>query len=244
MFWSLLFLAGFSAGFINVIAGGGSFLVLALLMLAGIPSSVANATNRVSIMIQNSVGVYQLHTRGVRDDGYSLRFVPVSIVGSVIGAYMAISLSDRLLDSIISVVILISSVVISIDPYRRFSRLMNHNSHQRLLQIAFFFIGVYGGILNAGVGYLMLACLTGLGGLTLIQANYAKLVIALFYTGLALLIFSAHQLVNWPIGFVLAAGSASGAYVSSQLAVRSGSERIRRFIPIIAVMIVMLLWLR
>jgi len=57
----LLFLAGILAGFINTLAGGGSALVLPVLILAGVPSPIANATNRVAILLQNATGSYRFY---------------------------------------------------------------------------------------------------------------------------------------------------------------------------------------
>ena len=54
--YSILFFAGIAAGFINTLAGGGSALVLPILILMGVPSMQANATNRVAILFQNITG--------------------------------------------------------------------------------------------------------------------------------------------------------------------------------------------
>jgi len=62
MIYLLLLAAGFSAGFINTLAGGGSVLVLPILILAGVPSTVANATNRVAILVQNLIGTSRFHS--------------------------------------------------------------------------------------------------------------------------------------------------------------------------------------
>ena len=50
-----LVLLGFASGFINMFAGGGSMLVVPFLIFLGLPPHVANATNRVAILLQNIV---------------------------------------------------------------------------------------------------------------------------------------------------------------------------------------------
>jgi len=65
--YAILFLAGGVAGVLNVVAAGGSFLTLPLLIFLGLPASVANGTNRVAILLQNIGAVWGFHRYGVLD---------------------------------------------------------------------------------------------------------------------------------------------------------------------------------
>ena len=47
---ALLAAAGLAAGALNVVAGGGSFLILPILLFLGLPASLANGTNRVGVL--------------------------------------------------------------------------------------------------------------------------------------------------------------------------------------------------
>ncbi|UTI86231.1 TSUP family transporter [Mammaliicoccus sciuri] len=60
----IIFLVGIFAGTINIVSAGGSLIVLPLLIFFGLPTTVANASNRVAILVQNLLGLYVfLHKR-------------------------------------------------------------------------------------------------------------------------------------------------------------------------------------
>ena len=79
--YALLPLAGFVAGVINTIAGGGSFLTLPCLMLLGMPEQVANGTNRVAVAIQSAYAVPAYH----RQQPIDWRTVPPLLATSLPG---------------------------------------------------------------------------------------------------------------------------------------------------------------
>ena len=63
----LLFFTGVLAGVINVMAGGGSSIVLPVLIFLGIDPTVANGTNRVAILFQNFFATLSFRKEGVAD---------------------------------------------------------------------------------------------------------------------------------------------------------------------------------
>ena len=81
----LLFAAGLAAGVLNILAGGGSFLTLPVLILFGLPAGEANATNRVGIVMQNIAAVWSFDRAGVLDRGAFLWAVLPALPGSVLG---------------------------------------------------------------------------------------------------------------------------------------------------------------
>ena len=68
----LLFAAGCIAGFMNVMAGGGSLLTMPIMVLLGLPGPVANGTNRVAILIQNVSATTGFLKKGLSDFRLSL----------------------------------------------------------------------------------------------------------------------------------------------------------------------------
>lgn len=60
-------LLGTAAGFINTFAGGGSMLVVPFLIFIGLPANVANATNRIAILLQNVVSVSGFKQKKILD---------------------------------------------------------------------------------------------------------------------------------------------------------------------------------
>ncbi|PLX10265.1 MAG: hypothetical protein C0594_05155 [Marinilabiliales bacterium] len=93
--------------------------------------------------------------------------------------------------------------------------------------IIFFFIGLYGGFIQAGVGFFLLAALVLSVGLDLVKANAVKLLIILFFNLVAITIFLISGIVNLKVGFVLAIGNMLGALVGTQIAVSWGPKFVR-----------------
>ena len=82
----IILVAGFISGFMNTVAGGGSLLTLPILIFMGLPSSIANATNRVAIFTQNVFAVSGFKSKGLFNWSYSLWLGTSAIFGAIIGA--------------------------------------------------------------------------------------------------------------------------------------------------------------
>jgi uncharacterized membrane protein YfcA len=96
--------------------------------------------------------------------------------------------------------------------------------------IIFFVVGIYGGFIQAGVGFFLLTSLVLGSGFELVKANALKLFIILLYTPVALIIFFVHGDVNLWIGLVLAIGNMTGAWLGTKIAVKWGAVFIRYFV--------------
>ncbi len=90
----LLALTGVVASALNVVAGGGSFLTLPLLILLGLPPGEANATNRVGVLLQNLGGVAGFHRHGVLDWGVGRAAALPGMAGALLGAWLALEIPD------------------------------------------------------------------------------------------------------------------------------------------------------
>ena len=104
LFFLLLFVVGIAAGFINTLAGGGSTLVLPVLILSGIPSPIANATNRVAILMQNLTGTHHFHKHDKLKVKPVLHITLAAIIGSIVGSMFAIKVDSATFDKILGIV--------------------------------------------------------------------------------------------------------------------------------------------
>jgi uncharacterized protein len=219
---------GFIAGFVNTVAGSGSLITLPVLILLGLPANIANGTNRVGIVIQNVVSVATFHSRGALDVGGSMKIAVPTIVGSVIGAALAVDLDEALLNKIIGVLMLAMLGIMLLRPRRWLEAhaTVRHTSYW-LQAPVFFAIGVYGGFIQAGVGIFLLAALVLAGGYNLVRANAVKNLIVLAFTVAALAVFVINDQVRWGLGLLLAIGNGAGAWVAAHLAVERGAPFVR-----------------
>lgn len=221
--------AGFGAGFINTLAGSGSLITLPLLIFLGIPATHANATNRVGVLFQNIVSVGSFHRQKMLDVCGGLILSAPAIIGSIIGAQIAVDLDEARMRQAIGVLMVVMLFVILARPKRWLQgELERMGKRPSLLQIiTFFFIGMYGGFLQAGVGIFLLAGLVLGIGYDLVRANAVKVLIILAFTISALIVFVLNKQVLWGLGFLLAIGNSLGAWAAARLAVEKGAEFVR-----------------
>jgi len=110
------------------------------------------------------------------------------------------------------------------------------------LGAGFLLVGIYGGFVQAGTGFLFLAVLTW-AGFDLVRGNALKVLVILLWTPLALWQFAASGEVDWLLGLALAAGNFTGALVGVHLTVLKGSRWVRRVVTVAVIAFAVLLWL-
>ncbi|KAA3610974.1 MAG: sulfite exporter TauE/SafE family protein [Calditrichaeota bacterium] len=229
-----LFAIGILVGFINILAGGGSLLSLPLLIYFGLPTAVANGTNRIAILMQNIVGTLRFHQFEVLPWRLGIFAAATGIIGAIIGANFAVDLSDAMFKRVLAGVMVIVLIIIVLDPSKRMAA---HSSKLTGMAnvwfaIAFFGVGFYVGFIQAGVGFIVIT--VGLvAGFDLIKTNALKILLILIFTLIALSIFIWHGHVNYTYGLTMGVGNGIGAWWGSKAAVKKGHSWIRGFVIII-----------
>jgi len=227
--------AGILCGFINTLAGSGSLISLPLLMFMGLPANVANGTNRIAILFQNIVGVSSFKQQKVFKIKEGIWLAIPAVVGSLVGALLAINLTETIMTRVIGGLLVFMFFMILFKPdvwIKGHSGLVT--SKPTWWQIIIFFgIGVYGGFIQAGVGFFLLAGLVLGAGFDLVKANAIKLLIVLLYTPFALAVFIINDQVYWVAGLILAIGNMIGAFVASKFAVSWGAKFVRIILLVI-----------
>lgn len=233
---ALLVGGGAVAGFINTLAGGGSFLTVPLLFSLGLPITVANATNRVGVFVQCISGLAGFRREGVRTLGSAARVLPVVLIGSFLGARFSSVVPDDVFQRIFAVFMLAMLPVILLNPKPKGGDAGEDAPERRtnvyLEQLAYLALGLYGGAVQAGIGIPLLLALAGVGGLDLVRANSVKVALVAALTAVALGEFVYSGKVNWIFGVTLAVGSGMGGYAAGRFGARIGERLIR---PVMAV---------
>ena len=231
---AILIAGGIAAGVVNTLAGGGSLISVPLLVLVGLPGTIANGTNRVGILLQNLTAAWQFRRRGVSGlEGAAKVLVPVCI-GSLVGAATIARIDDAAFERIFGVVMLLNLVPMLRS--RRRDPAHPARPWPRWLRFAAFFgIGLYGGAIQAGVGLLLVGALIH-AGYDLVRANSIKVVVNVVLTAFALPVFILAGQVAWLPAAVLASGFVAGGWVGARLAV-AGGERLLRPVMIAAILL-------
>ena len=227
-------IAGFVAGFVNTLAGSGSFITLPVLILLGLPANVANGTNRVGILVQDIVSVSSFRRRGALPLDGSVRLIVPAVAGALIGAILAVDLDEELLNRTIGVLMLVMLVVILARPNRWLESHADGSAIPYVWQLPIYFaIGIYCGFIQAGAGIFLLAGLVLGSGFDLVGGNAMKNLIVLIVTIAALIIFVLNDQVRWGIGLLLASGNAAGAWLAVHLAISRGAGFVRYVLIVI-----------
>ncbi len=232
----ILFALGFITAPINVGAGGGSTLTLPALIFLGLESAVANGTNRIAVLAQGLASAVSFRNQRVFDFALSLKLSACTLPGAILGAWLAVDISNLWFNRILALVMI--GVIATFFLPAPGSRTDSGKPPLPgwLIYPAMVVIGFYGGFIQAGVGFLIMAAMRGILGMDLVRVNMHKVTIVFVYTIPITIIFAATGNVHWLYGIALSVGAALGGWWGAALSVQKG-ERWIRIILIVAIVI-------
>lgn len=220
------------ASVINTMAGGGGLLVLPALVALGVPPHIANGTMRIGVLAQNLAAVVAFRRSGVGDLRLVARLLPAMLVGALLGSLLATRLPNAVLRPVFGVVLVVWAVALVVRPGRFITPATEPRTPGALAQLAGLAIGVYGGFLQAGVGFPLMALLiTGLGH-PAVRGNAIKVALVLGFTVVSLPLFVLADQVRWREGLVLAVGGVLGGWIGAAWQVRGGAGVVRWFVVV------------
>lgn len=240
--WHYFLLAGLGvvAGTLNVLAGGGSLLTLPAMVFLGLDGAVANGTNRVAILAQNVTAVGGFRSLGFSDMKLSFSLALAALPGGICGALLGTMVRGELFNKVLGGVLIGVLLLMAVQQWRKResgraepgetpkSAGPGPSRRQLVLgHLAMVAVGFYGGFIQAGVGFLLMAALHRVLGLDLVRVNMHKVFIVAVFTLAALIIFASRGQVLWIPGLALAVGNSLGGWIGSQLSVLKGESWIR-----------------
>lgn len=229
--YAALALTGVATGVLNTMAGGGALLVLPLLVALGLPAGVANGTMRLGVLAQNLGAALTFHRLGVGERAYgaAARLLLPMLLGALAGARLSTLIPDRHLKPAFGAVFLLWAVLLLLRPgaFRVPETPQAPRPVGPLALLLSLAIGLYGGFMQAGVGFPLLALLISLLGHEPIVANAVKVLLVLAYTVAVVPVFVLSGKVAWVPGLILAAGSVLGGFLGARLHRRMSGQAIR-----------------
>ena len=231
----ILFFVGIVAGFINVMAAGGSMITVPVMVFMGIPGPVANGTNRIAVLAQNITAVITFFRKGYSDFKLSLSLAFCALPGAVLGAFIGTRLEGVWFNRTLAVIMLAIMVVMTIRkkeseeyvsvPITRNRMILGH-----LLMVV---AGFFGGFIQIGVGFILLPILNKVLGQDLVRANMHKVFIIGTYTIAALIIFVTQIELLWLMGICLALGNSIGGWMGAHMSVEKGEVLIKNVLNVV-----------
>ncbi len=237
-------LAGaFLAGSINTLAGNGSVITLSILTeLIGLPGNIANATNRVGVLFNGLGGTWGYHKGGKLQLRGSTGMLVCVLLGSVVGGVIAIRITNAQFISIYRFLMIVMLIVILIKPSRWLIRERMELALPRwIMWIAYVVLGVYGGLIQMGMGIFFLALLVLLNHIPLIEANAIKVFTVTIYTILVVILFQWRGMIDWKIGLLMGAGQFAGGWLTARTAARYPQANSWAYYLLVVIVIVSLL---
>jgi uncharacterized membrane protein YfcA len=246
----LLLAVGVMAGYVNVMAGGGSLLTVPTMVFLGIPDAVANGTNRIAILAQTFASMWVFFRKGITELRLSLTLSLFTLPGALVGAWYGTQLRGVWFNRVLAGVMLTVLLLIHLKPAQRTQVEVAAAgfpavSPRRywLTHILMIGVGFYGGLIQIGIGFMIMPILHRVMGLDLLRVNLHKVFLILPFTALSLAIFITKVGVVWAAGLALALGNAIGGWVATHMMIQKGDKIIYMVFNIaLVVMVIKLLF--
>lgn len=229
--------AGLFAGFVNTLAGSGSLITLPLLMFLGLPANIANGTNRIGVFVQSIISSISFRKQKLYTVQEGLGMSVPAVAGALLGSLVAVRINERIMELLIGGLLIIMFFIILYKPEQWVKEHAQSTAMRRRwwVPVIFFLTGIYGGFIQAGVGFFLLGALVLGAGMGLTKANAHKVLIVAAMTAISLVVFILSDQVYYLYGIILAVGQGAGAWLGSRVAVSWG-PRVVRIILLVAVM--------
>lgn len=225
----MLTAVGIVAGFLNVMAGGGSLLTVPVLVFMGLPGPVANGTNRIAILAQNLSAITAFFRRGFSEFRLSFSLAACAIPGALAGALVGTGLDGVWFNRILALVMLGVMLIMHFDKGSAEHPANHQPTREQLIRGHLMMVGVgfWGGFIQIGVGFIIMPVLNRAMGLDLVRTNMHKVFIIAVYTVVALAVFASQVEILWLVGLALALGNSIGGYLGAHFTVSKGEKLIR-----------------
>lgn len=220
---ALLLAAAFTAGALNAVAGGGSFLTLPALVFTGVPPVVANATGTVALLPGYMAGAW-----GFKDDmapppGLSMKqVVLLSLIGGSAGAALLLFTPDATFRKVVPWLLLAATAMFAFGPQLRAWAAGKNNEHAApsvtKAAIGMLIVAIYGGYFNGGLGILLLALFGLLGQTQLNAMNGMKNLVSALLTAIAVVIYAVGGIVQWQQAIIMMVAATLGGYLGARVA--------------------------
>lgn len=240
--------AGFSAGVVNAMAGGGSLLSFPALLLTGMPSVEANATNTLA-NLPGTLSAAWAYRRFIAEERRRTAILAIpSALGGLAGSILLLHTSEKAFDAVVPWLILFACALLALQG--RVARLLVRAAPASDVHVPWpllviqFLVAVYGGYFGAGIGILMLASMAIFLPDTLQHANGIKVLLASLLNGIAAVYFLHAGAVHLPEAALMAVASTLGGYAGARVAQRLKPTILRSLVVVYGVTVALVLMLR
>ncbi len=231
------FLIGLISSFYGGITGGAGMLALPALIALGFPPEIALATNKMGDLARFTTSTIPFFRSRNIDWKLVWIFIPLAILGGIMGPILLKDLAGYNLSLLIGIVILAMAPVAFISKKFGIEESDPNRSRKRVGYLAYFIVVLYGATLQVASGVMLIYVLIWFFGRTFIQANATNTIIWLVITITSLISFAYYGMIDYGTGVTLMFGSSIGGYLGAHTAVKKGNTWVKKlFILLIVIM--------
>jgi len=217
MDYIVFFILGIVVAFINSIAGGASSLSIPIMILLGLPPTVANGTNRFGMLVGIFSSVFSMRRYGYLRMDIAKALLPPTILGGIAGTFIAIVIDDAHFQILLAIVMVGVAIMSSMgtDPLGKPPECPPARPGVKGF-LGFTFVGFYGGFLQVGMGFIQIFALRKYSGLDLKHINALKSFLSLWFISISSLAFLWVNKVRVDLSIIMALGGLLGGLLGSK----------------------------
>jgi uncharacterized membrane protein YfcA len=239
-----LWWAGFAAGWVDAVVGGGGLLQLpAMLLVPGITPVQALATNKMGSIFGTTTSAVTYYGRVKPDLRTAVPMAVIALAGSFAGAVLAATLPASVFKPIIVVALIVVALFTALKPNVGDITVLRHDgrTHYVVACLIGAVIGFYDGLIGPGTGSFLIIALVSAMGYAFLEASAKAKIVNMATNAGALLFFLPHGAILWGVGLLLGLANMAGGYLGARTAVKQGSRFIRVvFLLVVGALIVKL----
>lgn len=240
----LVVVAGFAAGWVDAVVGGGGLIQLpVMLLIPGITPVQALATNKMGSIFGTATSSITYYRRVRPDLSTALPMAGVALVGAFGGAALATNLPQSVFKPIIVVALIAVAIFTAVRPQAGELTALRHSGRRHYVVACCIggVIGIYDGLIGPGTGSFLVIALVSLMGYAFLEASAKAKIVNLATNAGALIFFAPHGALLWGLGLILGVANMAGGYLGARMAVRAGNKFVRVvFLLVVAVLIIKL----
>jgi uncharacterized membrane protein YfcA len=240
----LIVLAGFAAGWVDAVVGGGGLIQLpALLLVPGITPVQALATNKMGSIFGTATSAATYYRRVGPDLRTALPMAVIALAGSFGGAVLAANLPASVFKPIIVTALVAVALFTALKPDVGGITALRHDGHKHYVVACLIgaVIGFYDGLIGPGTGSFLVIALVSAMGYAFLEASAKAKIVNMATNAGALLFFLPHGSILWGVGLLLGAANMAGGYLGARTAVKQGSRFVRVvFLLVVSALIIKL----
>ncbi len=218
--------ACFLGGLLNAISGGGGFITVPALLLAGLPAHYALSTDKIQSFFGMATASFRFIKNSLIYWKVILPAIPAALVGSACGTSLVVLVDANLLSWLLMIIL---PVVAYITLSKRFNRAAADNSDepitvkQRILcVVAAFVIGAYDGFYGPGSGTFLTIAFTFAASMGIIRANAHSKLLNLTTNIGAIIVFALNGKVLLVLAIACGIANMIGAWFGAGLVMKKG----------------------